>query len=743
MPYNIYDQQLRQQDRLLAKFQELFSKPSQQTYLNKSEALLIATLFLLEGLVQTTLMLHTSLVLIYLLKIIYSSNPQYLQIFTLKWFLLSKFLTCRFFWTLMSEINIEQLRIDFVLLCFQMIIIVIKFRLSNIKIAILIGILTFQVGLQYILSQKLDDITIICWIGGLTIMWILYQKQLQIQEEYDQKIKEFDGEAIKLKKEIEMSYKTIIIEDQQQSRQEELLKKLRLLKYQKLLDKTEHSYLEEKLLQKQMSQPSRVLTVRNLPDDDDKSSIQEIEDSPSKKSPIRRALRLNSINESLSFAHTVGHSMNRDEIKENDENFFTLDDLDDLLKIVSGRKEHLWLPSFLRSNKNIDTRGSESFSPEAKNFILNHFTEREFNFQQQQGETKIQEHQYFIDSNYNQMKECLNNFNFDFFEVNEPNKFISFSSFIFQQYNINQVLKIKEKSIQIEFCHRIESFYMQNPYHNSIHAMDVANSASFFLENGLDVTPFEQCCLIISALSHDVGHPGLNNGFLVASQSKQALIYNDQSVLESYHASLMFHVLKDEKANILKNINDVDYKGFRKYCLNLILDTDLQKHFPLLNKFKNFLALGSDSQSDEQSKLLILSIAIKCADIGHGAKQLNLHKLWSRRIIEEFFLQGDLEAQVGIQVTPMCDRSQSVTKSQEGFLKAIVWPLFDAFGEFLKNENFKKICLDQISVNIQYWQQQQQEEEENGKEYKCSFFLDTNIISIPVQNKNMMFNLNW
>lgn len=57
----------------------------------------------------------------------------------------------------------------------------------------------------------------------------------------------------------------------------------------------------------------------------------------------------------------------------------------------------------------------------------------------------------------------------------------------------------------------------------------------------------------------------------------------------------MFHVLKDEKANILKNINDVDYKGFRKYCLNLILDTDLQKHFPLLNKFKNFLALGSDS----------------------------------------------------------------------------------------------------------------------------------------------------
>lgn len=30
------------------------------------------------------------------------------------------------------------------------------------------------------------------------------------------------------------------------------------------------------------------------------------------------------------------------------------------------------------------------------------------------------------------MKECLNNFNFDFFEVNDQNTFISFSSFIFQ-----------------------------------------------------------------------------------------------------------------------------------------------------------------------------------------------------------------------------------------------------------------------------------------------------------------------
>lgn len=47
--------------------------------------------------------------------------------------------------------------------------------------------------------------------------------------------------------------------------------------------------------------------------------------------------------------------------------------------------------------------------------------------------------------------------------------------------------------------------------------------------------------------------------------------------------------------------------------------------------------------TDESHKLLALSIALKCADVGHGAKELKIHKLWSRRIVEEFYIQGDKE----------------------------------------------------------------------------------------------------
>jgi 3',5'-cyclic-nucleotide phosphodiesterase/cAMP-specific phosphodiesterase 4 len=44
----------------------------------------------------------------------------------------------------------------------------------------------------------------------------------------------------------------------------------------------------------------------------------------------------------------------------------------------------------------------------------------------------------------------------------------------------------------------------------------------FFIEAGLSeiVSEFEKACLIVSAIAHDLGHPGLNNGFMVATKSK-------------------------------------------------------------------------------------------------------------------------------------------------------------------------------------------------------------------------------
>ncbi len=91
------------------------------------------------------------------------------------------------------------------------------------------------------------------------------------------------------------------------------------------------------------------------------------------------------------------------------------------------------------------------------------------------------------------------------------------------------------------------------------------------------------------------------------------------------------------ECDILGNLTERDWKFLRKLVINLILDTDLQKHFIILNKFKNLLCLGNFEIAEETNRHFVLTVALKCADVGHGAKELSLHKLWSRRIIEEFY----------------------------------------------------------------------------------------------------------
>ena len=60
---------------------------------------------------------------------------------------------------------------------------------------------------------------------------------------------------------------------------------------------------------------------------------------------------------------------------------------------------------------------------------------------------------------------------------------------------------------------------------------------------------------VIAALGHDVGHPGVNNRYLVNSSDYLAIRYNDISVLENMHASLTFSLMEGNNCNILGNLN--------------------------------------------------------------------------------------------------------------------------------------------------------------------------------------------
>ena len=57
----------------------------------------------------------------------------------------------------------------------------------------------------------------------------------------------------------------------------------------------------------------------------------------------------------------------------------------------------------------------------------------------------------------------------------------------------------------------MEEAYLENPYHNSTHAADVAQGlCALFAQDGFAaaLTDLEMLSMVLSCAIHDVGHPG-------------------------------------------------------------------------------------------------------------------------------------------------------------------------------------------------------------------------------------------
>jgi len=76
--------------------------------------------------------------------------------------------------------------------------------------------------------------------------------------------------------------------------------------------------------------------------------------------------------------------------------------------------------------------------------------------------------------------------------------------------------------------------------------LSVLNCCFFVLNNSKAYKYFGDqgvAALLISALAHDVDHPGNNNDFEINTNSELAIKYNNKSVLENHHCCVLFSLL--------------------------------------------------------------------------------------------------------------------------------------------------------------------------------------------------------
>ena len=69
-------------------------------------------------------------------------------------------------------------------------------------------------------------------------------------------------------------------------------------------------------------------------------------------------------------------------------------------------------------------------------------------------------------------------------------------------------------------------------------------------------------------------------------------MYNDHSVLENHHVASAWKLLtSDSRYNFLKQLEPAEFKRLRYLVVQLVLATDLKKHFDILALFNAKVSL--------------------------------------------------------------------------------------------------------------------------------------------------------
>ncbi|KAI9189584.1 3',5'-cyclic-nucleotide phosphodiesterase [Blastocladiella emersonii ATCC 22665] len=366
-----------------------------------------------------------------------------------------------------------------------------------------------------------------------------------------------------------------------------------------------------------------------------------------------------------------------------------------------------------------------------------------------------------------EMLEASHQWDFDIFAFTEatnghPLLFLSY--YMIKKLKLLEEIKGVEEIILLQYLDEIELTYQDNPYHNAIHAADMTQAMWVFLHDERlagACSPLELFAVILACAMHDVDHPGVTNAFIVKSRHPLALLYSDTSVLEFHHAATGISVA--ERRGLFKKMGP-SYEDLRKMIIELVMATDMAKHFEFLNKFKSQLAAATaESQSNAtgasagsgapaspssantavnsptgggggspatptgssaagsppsegvmlkldkpEIKVLVLIIAMKCSDLNNPTRPRPTSLEWTGRIMEEFYVQGDQERALNLPISKFMDRmsqaDENVAKCQTSFIDVIVSPLYQVWTSYLRSSVTNSIMAN-VHANRHYWSQ--------------------------------------
>ena len=257
------------------------------------------------------------------------------------------------------------------------------------------------------------------------------------------------------------------------------------------------------------------------------------------------------------------------------------------------------------------------------------------------------------------------------------------------------------------YISEVDKNYRLNPFHNFYHAVSVTHFIYLLMRETCAWTILRNDLLyfsmLLSAIVHDVDHPGNTNLFEVHSRSALALLYNDTAVLENHHCSTAFNLMRQTGLDIFQHLSFQDRKECRKMTVSCILATDMDMHVTLVET----MASKADEQWHIESpadKIFYGKYILHCADLSNPVRPFHLAKEWASRVSEEFNRQGEIEKARGLPVSTflLTPDTARLAKNEIYFSGQVVAPMWRNLAAVFPTIDHL-VC--QIEENMQSWKE--------------------------------------
>ena len=229
---------------------------------------------------------------------------------------------------------------------------------------------------------------------------------------------------------------------------------------------------------------------------------------------------------------------------------------------------------------------------------------------------------------------------------------------------------------------------------------------------GITSDPMTQFAVALSALIHDVDHPGVPNMQLIKEQTSLAAVYRNKSIAEQNSVDLAWDLLMDDAYSDLRRtiyVTKTEFLRFRQLVVNIVLATDIMdKDLGALRKGRWNKAFSEENNEDDgddavnRKATIVMEHLIQASDVAHTMQHWHIYRKWNARLFKEMylaFLQGRAEK----------DPSANWYDGEKGFFDFYIIPL----AKKLKDCGVFGVSSDEY---LQYAVQNRKEWELKGQE---------------------------